>query len=714
MLISLSRNVFNGDEAVQDAISKYNGDSEKIRTWLNRNFRNWAINKGPAYQVIERNLKKKDPDWAKEAARNGDLYRLSLDEFDDNLDLIVDYLRYLDGQDKNFDRLSVPDALIQQEEYHEELANKDVNPDNYEEDGIEDYLEVPPYKWLRITGKKSLVREGDLMGHCVGGYYNRVAAGTTQIYSLRDGKNLPHVTIEIDAYRNSNNKKLDHVEQIKGKANGQVLKKYCPAVHAFLISRPFGVIDLDQCPLSKKDLADDITAAGFGVDKKIEQKYMRNASLTTKAKDAYTFTILTPESPNIMGYSHEDEDEYEDDDFDYDADKSRFELYIKTSSNKPDSCHRLMYVAGSSYGMEKLSTLDAPPHAIINNLIESEDSNIEDLLSNLFLDFAKLLVKQKLTSKSYNDLITSSYSEDDFVEKKISESLNKVAYKGKVGNYDFYLSSSNVIKHILNVDYGSNARGYTINPNAALVDEKKKAYGFSLTPSTLLLMRNPNSEILKALKTLIGKRKLSVQFDASKETRIKLNKAFGIRANEVADYTNPPSSLTNFVATNQKRPKELIEVAKHLDSLADAKSCLDYLAERYPKKAMPVMSEKKKSKVHNVKLQYTRALRYVIWYNKRILQWHLISVLYMTNKALASEITVKSLFATEALFDVIKKNVEGHSRFVIPQLKRAMTALQVNLLQLLPISESDFLHISDSDQKEAIMHFYKVKEAKKE
>jgi hypothetical protein len=36
------------------------------------------------------------------------------------------------------------------------------------------------------------------MGHCVGGYCDVVRSGGTSIYSLRDPKGHPHVTIEVD------------------------------------------------------------------------------------------------------------------------------------------------------------------------------------------------------------------------------------------------------------------------------------------------------------------------------------------------------------------------------------------------------------------------------------------------------------------------------------------------------------------------------------
>jgi hypothetical protein len=45
--------------------------------------------------------------------------------------------------------------------------------------------------------KDALKYEGDVMGHCVGGYCDDVMSGNSQIYSLRDKKGEPHVTIEV-------------------------------------------------------------------------------------------------------------------------------------------------------------------------------------------------------------------------------------------------------------------------------------------------------------------------------------------------------------------------------------------------------------------------------------------------------------------------------------------------------------------------------------
>jgi len=50
----------------------------------------------------------------------------------------------------------------------------------------------------RQTLEDSLKYEGDTMGHCVGSYCDDVAEGGSKIYSLRDAKGEPHVTIEVE------------------------------------------------------------------------------------------------------------------------------------------------------------------------------------------------------------------------------------------------------------------------------------------------------------------------------------------------------------------------------------------------------------------------------------------------------------------------------------------------------------------------------------
>jgi len=62
------------------------------------------------------------------------------------------------------------------------------------------------------TLEDALKYEGDTMGHCVGGYCPDVLEGRSRIYSLRDAKGEPHVTIEV---RPSGNRQIPDNEYIR-------------------------------------------------------------------------------------------------------------------------------------------------------------------------------------------------------------------------------------------------------------------------------------------------------------------------------------------------------------------------------------------------------------------------------------------------------------------------------------------------------------------
>lgn len=56
----------------------------------------------------------------------------------------------------------------------------------------------PDYAYGSKALQDALKYEGETMGHCVGGYCPDVAAGKSRIYSLRDAKGQPHVTVEVN------------------------------------------------------------------------------------------------------------------------------------------------------------------------------------------------------------------------------------------------------------------------------------------------------------------------------------------------------------------------------------------------------------------------------------------------------------------------------------------------------------------------------------
>lgn len=121
----------------------------------------------------------------------------------------------------------------------------------------------------------ALKYEGETMGHCVGGYCEDVASGQSRIFSLRDKKGQPHVTIET---RPMENYELEaakmkragaspeeiaaffenppqEIVQIKGKANRAPNPEYLPAVQDFVRSgnwskvgdlKNAGLVDLEH------------------------------------------------------------------------------------------------------------------------------------------------------------------------------------------------------------------------------------------------------------------------------------------------------------------------------------------------------------------------------------------------------------------------------------------------------------------------------------
>lgn len=69
-----------------------------------------------------------------------------------------------------------------------------------------------------------LAREGNQMGHCVGGYCEGVASGDSRIFSLRDAKGKSHVTIEtIPPNRRVLTGSPEHFVQVKG---GELLQRW--------------------------------------------------------------------------------------------------------------------------------------------------------------------------------------------------------------------------------------------------------------------------------------------------------------------------------------------------------------------------------------------------------------------------------------------------------------------------------------------------------
>jgi hypothetical protein len=170
-----------------------------------------------------------------------------------------------------------------------------------------EYFEDNPVRRLaREQLQEALKFEGDEMGHCVGSYCDEVIAGSSRIFSLRDAKGQPHVTIETapsaPSYetlraavgQEEANRLLDaarkkaaqagfigdrglgwafkqlgvdvpqNIIQIKGKANRAPVDEYLPYVQDFIKSGTWGEIgDLANAKLRRLPDGRYITEAQF-------------------------------------------------------------------------------------------------------------------------------------------------------------------------------------------------------------------------------------------------------------------------------------------------------------------------------------------------------------------------------------------------------------------------------------------------------------------
>lgn len=95
----------------------------------------------------------------------------------------------------------------------------------------------------------ALKYEGEVLQHCVGGYCPDVVEGRSRIFSLRDEKGQPYVTIETTPSGNNSIKSLKEnspqnfdIVQIKGKKNQAPASEYLPYVQDFVRSGNFGKV----------------------------------------------------------------------------------------------------------------------------------------------------------------------------------------------------------------------------------------------------------------------------------------------------------------------------------------------------------------------------------------------------------------------------------------------------------------------------------------
>lgn len=217
---------------------------------------------------------------------------------------VMDYLSQ-NYTPEQLNKVSVPDAWRGSATWHEALAKKkaEIMKDPFA--GTAVHKEYPSgYKWVKFDpglsnrtdrfmaqnaeeGKRfaqeanenatarqvleeALKKEGDAMGHCVGGYCDDVMSGQSHIYSLRDAQGQPHVTVEVNP--GAEEEDMVHhpsISQIKGKGNKKPADQYLPYVQDFVRSGKWGDVgDLQNTGLVPFRVGKEPTVY-YGTDKEM-------------------------------------------------------------------------------------------------------------------------------------------------------------------------------------------------------------------------------------------------------------------------------------------------------------------------------------------------------------------------------------------------------------------------------------------------------------
>lgn len=159
-------------------------------------------------------------------------YAKELQKYDTNT--VQHMQHYFEALNKNERSLAVrPERLLKKADKWSKTLQE--NAKNVQElpDSVKLYLEVEDgMRWVKLVKKEAFEYEGREMGHCVASYADK----NTTILSLRDYKNKPHCTIELQGKK---------ITQLKGKGNSFVVDKYIKYVHQLLQAKKIQVSEYE-------------------------------------------------------------------------------------------------------------------------------------------------------------------------------------------------------------------------------------------------------------------------------------------------------------------------------------------------------------------------------------------------------------------------------------------------------------------------------------
>ena len=124
-------------------------------------------------------------------------------------------------------------------EWHDTLKYKEDPTGDYENKDVV-YNFDNGFTIVDVNTEADIRTEGDKMGHCVGSYCDAVAEGRMDIYSLRDKRNKPHVTIEVKpTLPLGRGRSRGRVMQIKGFGNSKPKDRYAKMILQWLRTTDF-------------------------------------------------------------------------------------------------------------------------------------------------------------------------------------------------------------------------------------------------------------------------------------------------------------------------------------------------------------------------------------------------------------------------------------------------------------------------------------------
>ena len=236
----LARNVLwtsHEDKLIKDLVDYCH--NENAKRWVRGQFRKWLINN---YENVLKVSKPREdyPEYINNSIGSDDPPYV-IEWYD--TEIWYHWLDYLNTlvPTKDLTRLSVDGLKLAVKKWEESFHAKTKNSIG----NIKKILECGEYTWYQLLDRSALEYESNKMNHCVISYNNKVQLEESKIYSLRDSKQIPHVTIEV--YKNTLN-------QIKGNSNKLIKDDYKSAV-----------LDLIEEIKPELKKIDDVTKNGWAV-----------------------------------------------------------------------------------------------------------------------------------------------------------------------------------------------------------------------------------------------------------------------------------------------------------------------------------------------------------------------------------------------------------------------------------------------------------------